>query len=52
MAFSMIWPLLTMMAATKFYYIASLFGRTRADLLSLESGKDWVREIVEKEVRG
>jgi heme exporter protein C len=52
MAPSMIWPLLTMMAATKFYYIASLFGRTRADLLSLESGKDWVREIAEKEVRG
>jgi heme exporter protein C len=52
MAPSMIWPLLTMMAATKFYYAASLFGRTRADLLSLESGKDWVREIAEKEVRG
>jgi heme exporter protein C len=48
---SMIWPLLTMMAATKLYYFASLFGRARADLLSLESGKDWVRQIAENEVR-
>jgi heme exporter protein C len=46
---SMIWPLLTMMLATKFYYIASLFGRTRTDLLALESGKDWVRQIAEAE---
>jgi heme exporter protein D len=29
----MLWPLLTMMLATKFYYIASLFGRVRTDLL-------------------
>ena len=47
----MIWPLLTMMAATKLYYFASLFGRARVDLLSLESGKDWVREIAENEAR-
>jgi heme exporter protein C len=39
-----------MMLATKCYYIASLFGRTRADLLALESGKDWVRQIAEHEV--
>jgi len=42
---SMLWPLLTMMVATKLYYVASLFGRVRADLLELESGKDWVRRI-------
>jgi heme exporter protein C len=41
----MLWPLLTMMLATKFYYLASLFGRVRTDLLDLESGKDWVRTI-------
>ena len=43
----MLWPLLTMMVATKCYFIASLFGRVRTDLLSLESGKDWVRQIAE-----
>ena len=49
MSGSMIWPLLTMMVATKCYYLASLFGRVRADLLALESGKDWVRQIVQRE---
>ncbi len=42
---SMLWPLLTMMFATKFYFVGSLFGRVRADLLAMESGKDWVRAI-------
>ncbi|ODV24193.1 MAG: heme ABC transporter permease [Rhodanobacter sp. SCN 68-63] len=46
---SMIWPLLTMMVATKCYYLASLFGRVRADLLALESGKEWVRQIAQRE---
>jgi heme exporter protein C len=49
---SMLWPLLTMMVATKLYYVASLCSRVRADLLSLEGGKDWVRQIAENEVRG
>jgi len=40
-----------MMAATKFYYVASLFGRARTDLLAMESGKDWVRQIAESEAR-
>jgi heme exporter protein C len=34
-----------MMVATKLYYVASLFGRVRADLIELEGGKDWVRRI-------
>jgi heme exporter protein C len=46
---AMLWPLLTMTLATKFYYIASLFRRARTDLLALESGKDWVRRIAEDE---
>ena len=41
----MLWPLLTMMAATKCYYFASLFGRVRADLVAMESGKDWVKAL-------
>ncbi|MGA0585774.1 heme ABC transporter permease [Dyella sp. KRB-257] len=49
MSGSMIWPLLTMMVATKCYYLASLFGRVRTDLLALESGKDWVRQIAQHE---
>ena len=48
----MLWPLLTMMLATKLYYLASLCGRVRTDLLALESGKDWVRQIALGEVRG
>ncbi|PWK92921.1 heme ABC transporter permease [Fulvimonas soli] len=47
----MLWPLLTMMVATKCYYLASLCGRVRADLLELEGGKDWVRRIAEAEER-
>lgn len=46
MSADMLWPLLTMMLATKCYYVASLFGRVRVELLALESGKDWVRRIV------
>ncbi|WP_431636671.1 heme ABC transporter permease [Dyella sp. KULCS107] len=49
MSGSMIWPLLTMMVATKCYYLASLFDRVRADLLALESGKEWVRQIAMRE---
>jgi heme exporter protein C len=49
MSWDMLWPLLTMMLATKLYYIASLFRRVRTDLLDLEGGKDWVRQIAESE---
>ncbi len=49
MAWDMLWPLLTMTLATKFYYLASLFRRARTDLLDMESGKDWVRRIAESE---
>ncbi|TDR43214.1 heme exporter protein C [Tahibacter aquaticus] len=41
----MLWPLLTMAVATKFLFAASLLSRARVDLLELESGKDWVRQI-------
>jgi heme exporter protein C len=42
----MLWPLLVMALATHLYFFASLLGRTRAGLLSLESGKQWVRTLV------
>src|SRR5574337_393040 len=46
---SMLWPLLVMALATHLYYFASILGRARTDLLSLEGGKQWVRELVEEQ---
>jgi heme exporter protein C len=43
----MLWPLLVMALATHLYFFASLLGRTRTGLLSLESGKQWVRVLVD-----
>ena len=42
---SMLWPLLTLAFATHVYFFASVLARSRAKLLALESGKEWVREI-------
>jgi len=42
---SMAWPLLSMIFATQMYFFASLLARSRATLLALEAGKDWVRQI-------
>ena len=50
-ASSMLWPLLVMALATHLYYFASLLGRARADLLDLEGGKQWVRELVLEDSR-
>src|SRR5574337_657802 len=35
--------------ATHLYYFASILGRARTDLLELEGGKQWVRELVEEQ---
>jgi heme exporter protein C len=43
---SMLWPLLLMTIAAKFYYGASLMGRSRVALLDRERGKDWVADEV------
>jgi heme exporter protein C len=45
-ATSRLWPLLVMALATHLYYFASILGRARTGLLSLEGGKQWVRELV------
>jgi heme exporter protein C len=42
---SMVWPLLVLALATHVYFFASLLARSRAMLLGLESGKEWVRAI-------
>ena len=41
----MLWPLLTLAAATHAYFFASVLARSRTALLTLESGKDWVRAL-------
>ena len=41
----MLWPLLVMAVATKFLFAASLLSRARVDLLELEAGKDWARQV-------
>ncbi len=41
----MLWPLLIMAVATKFLFAASLLSRARVDLLELEAGKDWARQV-------
>lgn len=41
----MLWPLLVMALAMHLYWAGSLLGRVRADLLDLERGKRWVREL-------
>ena len=40
---SMLWPLILMAMATKFWFGASLLARTRAALLEFESGKEWAQ---------
>jgi len=41
----MLWPLLIMALGTKFLFAASLLSRARVDLLELEAGKDWARQV-------
>lgn len=43
---SMLWPLLVMAAASKFYFIFALLLRARGLLLEQERGKQWAREWV------
>lgn len=41
---SMIWPLLVMVIASKFWFAGSLLQRARVDNLQREAGKDWARD--------
>jgi len=45
---SMLWPLLIMAVAAKFYYAANLLTRTRVTLLEQDMRKGWVREILKE----
>ncbi len=40
---SMLWPLLLMALATHIWFFASVFARSRVNLLELEAGKEWAR---------
>ncbi len=42
----MLWPLLIMAIAVKFYYAANLLTRARIRLLEQDLRKGWVRDIV------
>ena len=46
---SMLWPLLIMVVAWKFYYIANLLTRARVRLLQQDQRKRWVREALSGE---
>jgi len=43
---SMLWPLLLMAVATKCWFVASLLHRARIEVLDMESGKDWVQQLL------
>lgn len=49
---SMVAPLIVMVLATKFWFLASLLQRTRVDMLSREAGKDWARSAAGQETAG
>ena len=44
----MLWPLLIMAVATKFYYGANLLTRARVKLLEQDIRKAWVREVLKE----
>jgi heme exporter protein C len=46
---SMLWPLLIMAVATKFYYGANLLTRTRVRLLEQDKRKGWVKKLVKEQ---
>jgi heme exporter protein C len=45
---SMLWPLLIMAVAVKFYYAANLLTRARVRLLEQDLRKAWVRDLVRR----
>ena len=44
---SMLWPLLIMAVAMKFYYAANLITRSRVTLLQQDLRKSWTRDVIE-----
>jgi heme exporter protein C len=48
---SMLWPLLIMAFAVKFYYAANLLTRARVRLLEQDLRKGWVRDIAREQAK-
>jgi len=48
---SMLWPLLIMAVAVKFYYAANLLTRTRVRLLEQDLRKGWVRDVAREKAK-
>ena len=48
---AMLWPLLLMSIATKFYYGANLLSRARLRLLKQDHRKRWVQELITEKAR-
>jgi heme exporter protein C len=46
---TMLWPLLIMATATKFYYGANLLSRARLTLVKQDHRKRWVQDLLEEE---
>ena len=46
MPMAMVWPLLVMLAAYTFYFLALMLMRARAEVLRRERGGTWVREVL------
>jgi len=45
---SMLWPLLIMAVATKFFYAANVLTRARVVLLEQDVRKAWVQDAIDK----
>lgn len=43
---SMLWPMLAVALASKFWFAASLMQRARVEVIAMESGKDWVQKLL------
>jgi len=48
---SMLWPLLIMAIAMKFYYAANLITRSRVTLLEQDLRKGWTRDVIGNDTR-
>ena len=43
---SMLWPLVLMAISTKCWFVASLLNRARTEVIEMEAGKEWVRQLL------
>ncbi len=49
MATELMWPLIVMTLATKFWFVGSVLQRARAMNLAHEANKDWAKKLAESE---